>query len=175
MSYRLSKLATGVLVAVAAVLTSNQCWAYFYELGPSKDEWGLKFDGDVTVAEGDKLNVRFTLANAGRLNPIYSATVVAFSNPGPDGGQSYLINERINLQPTQDGHLTGQVQINRRFANRAKIRILTQYLDGRFQSAGARYYDIPLGRFVKQAPPVPPSQSQAPPSIAAPPVPRVRR
>lgn len=173
MSFRVSRLATGVLMVVAVVLMSSVGWAYFYELGPSKNEWGLKYDGEVTAAEGDKLNVRFTLADAGRLNPIYSATVVAFSNPGPDGGQAYLINERINLQPTQDGHLTGQVQISRRFANRAKIRILTQYFDGRFQTAGARYYDVPLSRFLKQAPPVPPSQ--APPSIAAPPVPRVRR
>ena len=173
MSFRFSHLATGVVV-VAVVLMSSQSWAYFYELGPSKNEWGLKFDGEVTVAAADKLNVRFTLADAGRLNPIYSASVLAFSNPGPDGARSYLVNARIDLQPTPDGKLTGQVQIDRRFANRAVVRILTQTFDGRFQTAGARYYDIPLWRFMKKAPGSAPPQP-APPSIASPPASNVRK
>lgn len=173
MGFRFSHLATGVLVVVAVVLMSSHSWAYFFQLGPSKDEWGLKYRGEVTVAEADKLNVRFTLADAGRLNPIYSATVVAFSNPGPDGGRSYLVNERIDLQPTKDGHLTGQVQIDRRFANRAMIRILTQWFDGQPQTAGARYYDIPLRKFFKKAPGSAPSQAQ--PSIASPPVSNVTK
>ena len=172
MSFRFSHLATSVFV-VAVVLTSSQSWAYFYDLGPSKNEWGLKYDGEVTAAAGDKLNVRFTLSDAGRLNPIYSASVLAFSNPGPDGSRTYLINERIDLQSTQAGHLTGQVQIGRRFANRAVVRILTQTFDGRPQTAGARYYDIPLWKFLKKAPAVTPSQAAT--SVASPPASKVRR
>jgi hypothetical protein len=48
-------------------LAAGQCWATFFDLGPSKDEWGLKYDVQVSPAEGNKLNVVFTLADEGRL------------------------------------------------------------------------------------------------------------
>jgi hypothetical protein len=173
MKFRFSPLATGVLVVVAVVLISSIGWAHFYELGPSKDEWGLKYDAEVTATNGDKLNVLFTLADQGRLKPIYSVSVVAFSNPRPDGGRTYLLNTTIDLKPTKDGKLTGQVQIDKKFADRAVIRILTQMFDGRFQSAGARYYDSPLKKYLKKAPGA--GSSQVTPSIASPPASKVTK
>ena len=147
MNLRFSRLATGALVVVAAALMPGRSWAVFYPLGPSKDEWGLKYEVEVNAADGDQLNVRFTLADQGRLKPIYSATVVAFSNPINNDG-SYLVKTQIDLKPTKDGKLTGQVQIPKRLADRAQIRILTQTFDGRWQTAGARLYDIPLKKFL---------------------------
>ena len=172
MSFRFSPLATGVLVVAAFVLMSRGSWAHFYELGPSKDEWGLKYDAEVTAASGDKLNVLFTLADQGRLKPIYSVSVVAFSDLRPDGGRTYLLNTTFDLKPTKDGKLTGQVQIGKEFADRAMIKILTQNVDGQFQTA-ARYYDIPLKKFMKKAPAA--ASSQAPSSIASPPVSKVTK
>ena len=166
MSFRFSPLATGVLVAVAVVLIASVGWAHFYELGPSKDEWGLKYDAEVT-AEGDKLNVSFTLADQGRLKPIYSVSVVAFSNPRPDGGRTYLLNTTFDLKPTKDGKLSGQLQIGKEFADRAMIRIMTLTFDGRPQTAGARYYQMPVKKFMKKAPTA--GSSKAPASIASPP------
>jgi hypothetical protein len=173
MSYRCSRLTTGVLVVAAVVLMSGRSWAVFYSLGPSKDEWGLKYEVEVNAADGDKLNVRFTLADEGRLKPIYSATVVVFSNPRPDGGRTYLVKAPIDLNSTKDGKPTGQAQIRKEFADRAMIRILTVTFDGRPQTAGARYYDIPLMKFLKKAPMA--ASPQAPPSIASPPAPRVTK
>ena len=177
MSFRFSPSAAGVLVVAAVVLTSGLSWAHFYDLGPSKDEWRLKYDGEVNAAEGDKLNVLFTLVDAGRLNPIYSASVIAFSNPSGDGARTYLLNARIDLKPTKDGKLTGQVQIDKKFADRAVIRILTTTFDGRSQMtgplAGARYYDIPLKKFLKKTPGAAPSQT--PSSVATPPVLKVTK
>jgi hypothetical protein len=166
MSFRFSPMATGVLVVAAVVLMSSRSWAHFYELGPSKDEWGLKYDAEVT-ANGDKLNVHFTLADQGRLKPIYSVSVVAFSNPRPDGGRTYLLNTTIDLKPTKDGKLTGQVQISKEFADRAMIRIMTLTFDGQPQTAGARYYQMPVKRFMKKTPAGPSSQATSP--IASPP------
>ncbi len=140
-------LTTGILVVAAAVLTPGSIWAVFYPLGPAQDEWGLKYEVEVNAQDGDMLNVRFTLADQGRLKPIYSATVVAFSNPSTNSG-TYLLKAQIDLKPNKDGKLTGQVQIPKKLADRAQIRILTQMLDGRFQTAGARLYDIPLKKFL---------------------------
>ena len=173
MSFRFPPLATGVLVVVAVVVMSSSIWAHFYELGPSKDEWGLKYDGEVTAASGDKLNVLFTLADQGRLKSIYSVSVVAFSDLRRDGGRTYLLNTTFDLKPTKDGKLTGQLQIGKEFADRAMIRILTQTFDGKPQTAGARYYQISLKKFMKKAPVA--ASSQAPSSIASPPVSKVTK
>ena len=173
MSFRFSPLGTGVLVIVAVVLMSSLGWAHFYELGPSKDEWGLKYDGEVTAASEDKLNVSFTLADQGRLKQIYSVSVVAFSNLRPDGGRTYLLNTTFDLKPTREGKLTGQLEIDKKFADRAMIRILTQTFDGKPQTAGARYYQIPLKKFMKKAPSA--ASSEASPSIASPPVSKVTK
>jgi hypothetical protein len=173
MSFRFSRLAMGVLVVAAVFLMSGRSWAVFYSLGPSKDEWGLKYDVEVNAADGDKLNVLFTLADEGRLKPIYSATVVAFSNPNSDGGRTYLVNAPIDLKSTKDGKLTGQAQIRKEFADRAMIRILTLTVDGRRQTSGANYYDIPLKKFLNKAPVA--ASPQAPPSIASPPASKVTK
>jgi hypothetical protein len=179
MSIRLSRLAISLLVVASVVLMSGRCWAVFNMLPPSKDEWGLKYDLEVTAVDANTVNVRFTLADAGRLRPIHSATVVAFSNPDTMGGQSYLVKSRIKLQPTKDGKAAGQVQIPKEFLNIAMIRILTLSVDRRRQTEGAAYYDIPIKRFIDRkavaaaSPEARPSI--APRSIAAPPTSKVTK
>jgi len=154
MVFRLSPLTTGLLVLAAVVLMTSCGWAHWYELGPSKDEWGLKYDGEVDAANGDKLLVQFTIADQGRLKPTHSVFVMAFSNPDRTG--TNLVKTSITMKPTEDGTLTGQVEVEKRFADRAVIRIFTLTVDGRSQmagpTAGARYYDIPLKKFLKKAP-----------------------
>jgi hypothetical protein len=163
MGMRLSRLATGLLVVAALVLTSGQCWAVFHGLGPSKDEWGLKYDVTVSDAGSDKLSVTFTLADAGRLKPIYSIHLVAFSKQtDSQGGRSYDVKLPIELKTTKDGQRAGQVQISKEFADRALFRILTLTVDGKRQTSGAAYYDIPMKKFLNKAP------TSAPPAVASP-------
>jgi hypothetical protein len=168
MRFRLLTLATSVLTVAAVVLLASRCLAHWYNLGPSKDEWGLKYDGKVEAANGNKLNVRFTIADQGRLKPIHSVFVMAFSKPDRTGEQ--LVKTPISMKPTENGKLTGQGEVGKEFANRAMIRIFTQTVDGQSQmagpTAGARYYDIPLQKFLK-APLA--ASSQPRPSIASPP------
>jgi hypothetical protein len=174
MVFRCLPRATGVLVAIAVVLMTNPSWAVWYALGPSKDEWGLKYDVDVD-ASGDKLIVHFTLADQGRLKPIHSVFVMAFSNPDRSG--TNLVKTSITMKPTEDGKLTGQVAVGKEFADRAVIRIFTLTVDGRSQMAGpmagARYYDIPLKKFLKKAPLAASSQSGS--SLAPPPASNVAK
>jgi hypothetical protein len=168
---RFSPLLIGALVVAAVVLMPGRSWAVFYALGPSSDEWGLKYDLEVNATSGDELNVAFTLSDGGRLKPIYSITVVAFSKPQGDGGRSYLVKTPIELKTTKGGKLAGQVQLRKEYADVAMIRILTLTVDGRRQTAGAAYYDIPLKKFLNKAPVA--ASSPTPSSIAAPPASKV--
>ena len=175
MFFRFLPRATGVLVVIAFVLMTSRSWAHWYALGPSKDEWGLKYDGEVDVASSDKLIVRFTIADQGRLKSIHSVFVMAFSNPDRSG--TNLVKTSITMKPTEDGKLSGQVEVRKDFADRAVIRIFTLTVDGRSQmagpTAGARYYDVPLKKFLTKAPLAASSQSRS--SIAPPPASNVAK
>lgn len=147
-----SRFSPGVLAVAAILLLSNRSWAIYEGLGPSKDEWGLKYVVEVTPADSDKLNVVFTVADEGRLKPFYSADVVAFSkNADNQGRRSYDVKAAIPFQTTVDGKRTGQVQIPKEFADRAMIRILTQTFDGKRRTYAA-YYDIPLKKYLQSEP-----------------------
>lgn len=166
MDLRFLRGAAGVLIIAVGLMTSNS-WAHWYQLGPSKDEWGLKYDGDVDAANGGLVAVQFTIADQGRLKPIHSVFVMAFSNPDRTG--TNLVRSAIGMKPTEDGKLTGRVEVRKEFVDRAVIRIFALTVDGRSQmegpAAGARYYDIPLKKFLKKAP----SASSPQPGTAVPP------
>jgi hypothetical protein len=164
MDTRFSRLAIAALVVAAVALMPSLSWAVFFALGPSSDEWGLKYNLEVNTSSSEAMNVAFTLADGGRLKPIYSATVVAFSKLNPDGGRSYLVKAPIELKKTKDGKLAGQVQIRKDVADIAMVRILTLNVDGKRQTAGAAYYDIPLKKFLNKASA---ATSSATPSSAA--------
>ena len=153
MSTRLSRLATGMLVVAAILLMSGRSWAIYYGLGPSKDDWGMKYDVAVNEVDHDTLSVVFTLADEGRLKPIYSLELIAFSKETDNqGGHGYDVKAPIELKPTKDGRRAGQVQIRKEFADRAMFRILTHMVDGQQQPSGGAYYDIPLNKFLNKAP-----------------------
>ena len=169
MSIRFSRLAMATLVVAAMVLMSGRSWAIYAGLGPSKDEWGLKYDLAVSDADGDKVTVVFTLADEGRLKPFYSIHLVAFSKQTDiQGGRSYDVKVPIELKTTEDGKRAGQVQIRKEFLDRAKIRILTQMVDGKRQPSGGAYYDIPIAKYLNKA-------STAASPLAAPPASKVTR
>lgn len=168
MSIRLSRLAKGLLFLAALVLMPGRSWAIYNGLGPSKDEWGLKYDVEVNDAGRDTLTVVFTLADEGRLKPFYKIELIAFSKETDDqGGHAYDVKAPIELKTTQDGRRVGQVQIRKEFADRAQFRILTQMVDGQPQRWLA-YYVIPINKFLKKAP-------AATSPIASPPVSKVTK
>ncbi len=152
MSIRLSRLAAAMLVVAVTLLTCGRSWAIYNLLGPSKDEWGLKYDVQVNDAGGDTATVVLTVADEGRLKPFYSIELIAL-NPATDGqgGHSYDVKAPIVLKATQDGRRVGQVQIRKQFLDRAQIRILTDKVDGRPQQWLANY-EVPIRKFLNQAP-----------------------
>ena len=162
MNTRLSRWATAVLAAAVVFLTSVRSWAIYDVLGPSKDEWGLKYDVQINDAGGNNVTVVFTLADEGRLKPLTTVELYAF-NPQTDeqGGHSYDVKQTIELKPTKDGRRVGQVQISKKFVEKAKIRILTKQVDGKLQQPGFADYEIPIKKFLNKNP--------ASSSIASPP------
>ncbi|HTQ37564.1 MAG TPA: hypothetical protein VMJ32_00960 [Pirellulales bacterium] len=152
MSIKFSRLATAVLLVAVIFLMSGRSWAIYNVLGPSKDEWGLKYDVQVNDAGGDKVNVVFTLADEGRLKPIYSIELIAM-NPETDsqGGHGYDVKEKFELKPTADGRRVGQVQMRKEFLDHAQIRILTDRFDGQPQRWLANY-ETPIRRFLDKGP-----------------------
>lgn len=111
----------------------------------------MKFDVKVTATAGDKMNVLFTLADEGRLKPVYTVTLVAFSDPDYDGSRTYLAQTPMAMKPTKEGSLMGQAQISKEHIDRAQIRILTLTVAGKRQNVAASYY-IPLKRFLPKTP-----------------------
>jgi hypothetical protein len=173
MGLRFSPRATGVLAVAMMALMSSHCWAVYYELGPSKDEWGLKYDGNVTVTNDGKLNVQFTLADQGRLKPIHSVHIFALTPPGRDGSRTYLLKAPMAMTPTADGKMSGELQIGGHLRDTAVVRIFSYTVDGQPQRLGVRYYDIPIKKFMKKAPVAAAPRSQGP--VALPPVSNVRK
>ena len=90
-----------MLAAAVVFLTSVRSWAIYDVLGPSKDEWGLKYDVQINDAGGNNVTVVFTLADEGRLKPLTTIELYAF-NPQTDeqGGHSYDVKQTIELKPT---------------------------------------------------------------------------
>jgi hypothetical protein len=137
----------------------------------------LKYEGEVKPGNGDKLNLHFTLTDQGRLKTIHSVFVMAYSNPDATGARTAVLKAAIPLKADKGGKLTGEVEVAKEFANRAVVRVFTYTVDGKSQNrgpmAGARYYDIPLRKFLKKAPVAAAPQSPSP--IASPPASKVKK
>jgi hypothetical protein len=142
------------MLAVAVILLmSGRSWAIYDVLGQSKDEWGLKYEVQVNDTGGDTVTVVFTLADEGRLKPLSSIELFAFSKEtDSQGGHSYDVKAPIELKTTKDGRHAGQVQMRKKFLDRAKIRILTKFVDGKAQQPGFAAYEVPISKFVNKTP-----------------------
>ncbi len=166
MNIRWSRWATGMLAVAAIVLMADRCWAIRYPLPPSRDEYGLKYDVSVEDAGNGMLNVVFTLSDEGRLKPLYSIDLVAFSKQTDrEGGRAYDVMEPIKLHKTEDGRRVGQVQLPKQHVDRAKIRLITLTVDGKRQPSGGAIHDIPIAKYLNRGPAVasplgPPSASK---------------
>ncbi len=103
-------------------------------------------------------------ATEGRLKPFYTLELIAFSKkPDEQGLYSYDVKQKIELKRTPEGKRVGVVQMPKECLDRAKIRILTDYVDGQEQARGLASYTIPVNKFWNK------SGAPKAPSIALPP------
>jgi hypothetical protein len=158
-----------MLVVAAMVLMSSTCWAIFYALPESKDEYGLKYDVVVTEADSNTLNIAFTLEDEGRLKPIYKIDLIAFSKQvDSQGGRSYDVLVPLKFKPTSEGNRVAQAQIKKEFVDRAHFRVLTQMVDGKRQPSGGSYVNIFLKKYWNDG-------TEAPSPVALPPSTKIKR
>jgi hypothetical protein len=178
MSIRMSHVTKGLLVVAAVVLTAAPCWAIYYALGPSKDDWGMKYNVEVDDSDKNNLDLTFTLDNEGRLKPIYKIELIAFSQQlDSQGGRSYDVMIPLKFE-VKDGTRVAHVTLKKEFANRAHFRVLTQMVDGKRQPSGGSYHNIWVKKYWSNgepdATPVADGAAPAPPSIATPRTSKVR-
>ncbi len=160
MSVQRFRLVTGLLAIAAVALIAEQAWAIYFALGPSKDEWGLKYQVEVEDAGSDMVTVKFTLEDEGRLKPIHSVSLsVLDKQKSSKTSRISHVKGRLEFKPTADGKRVGTIQIRKDQVDLASLQVLTQRVDGKFQSAGAAYYDIPLEKHL---------QDDAAPAVASP-------
>jgi len=148
MCNRFPRLATGLLAFAVVALLSGKAWAVYYPLGPSNDDWGLKYSVAVEDAESGMVTVTFTLESDGRLKPVHS---ISMQVRDKQNSSSATVKGRLELKPTADGKRVGRMKIRKDEADRAVLQVLTQTFDGRFQAAPARYYDIPLAKHLEKS------------------------
>jgi hypothetical protein len=152
MSIRFSRLATAVLVVAVVLLSCGRSSAIYNVLGPSKDEWGVKYDVEVKDAGRDMVTVVFTLVDEGRLKPFYSVEVIAMNKEtDSQGGHGYDVKEKIVLKPTEDGRRVGEIKMRKEFLDHAQIRMLSDKFDNQPQQWLVNY-ETPINRFVAKVP-----------------------
>ncbi|REK10775.1 MAG: hypothetical protein DWQ37_15130 [Planctomycetota bacterium] len=157
----------GLLAIMALVLVAERAWAIYYSLGPSKDEWGLKYEVAVEDAGADMVTVKLTLLDEGRLKPIHSVSlsVLDKQNSTPNS-QRYTVVGRLEFKTTADGTRVGEIRLRKDQVDLANLQVLTQRVDGKFQARGAAYYDIPLAKHLNEsgspavASPLPPASGK---------------
>jgi len=168
MTPRISRPAIGLLSVAVLALLAGKAWAIYYALGPSKDEWGLKYNVEVEDTGADMVNIKFTLADEGRLKPVHSISLAVLDKQhSSPGSHRYDVKGRLDMKPAAEGKRVGQMQLRKELADQAILRVLTQSVGGKFQSAGAAYYDIPLAGHLKDSASPGVASGQASPSAKA--------
>lgn len=152
MSMQRTRVLLGMSAIAALALLPGMCWAIFYGLGPDKDEWGLRYNVEVVESESnpEMLTVRFTLINEGRLKPIHSVGLSALQKENVSQGTKTF--EKLGpfaFKVNASGKRVAEKQIRKDQAQNAVMQVLTQRVDGKHQSQGAAYYDIPLKKFLE--------------------------
>jgi len=56
MNIRLSSWAVGALIVATVVLMPSRSSAVFFPLGPSSNDWGVKYEVEVTASSADELS-----------------------------------------------------------------------------------------------------------------------
>ena len=152
MNLRFSRSLAAMLVVAAVLLTSGRSWAIYNVLGPSKDEWGMKYDIQVQDTGRDTVTVVLNVADEGRLKPLYRIELISM-NPEADnqGGHAYDVKTIIKLQKTEDGRLVGQAEMPKKFVNTAQMRLMSDHFDTQPQHWLVNY-EVPLRRFLDKSP-----------------------
>ena len=134
------------LALAATLLSANAAWALGFELSETKEQLGLKYDVAVTDHGTGRVTVMLTIADEGRLAPLSRG--VNFVIPSKDG--TGYVDLAFNMERRKvDGKQVMSVQLQRELAERAKIQLQTDTLDGKPLALTWYYHAIPVKEYLK--------------------------
>ena len=134
-------LAFGVMLSIA-----NAAAAEGLGLGESKEELKLDYDLAVTHHRTGRVTVKLVITDAGRLKPLTSVDLVVGNT---DGTRSVDLSVSLALREA-DGKMTARAHLHRDLAERAKLRLTTNHLDGKQELMTWYYYSIPLAEHMTE-------------------------
>jgi hypothetical protein len=151
------------MVLPALVLTADRAWAVGEILGQTKEELKLKYNVAVQDHGTGRITVVFTLADQGRLKPLYAVKLVI---PGKekekDGGRYMDLVVSLDTKESDDGKRVARVHIRRELAERAEIWLSTSSFDGKQLVLTSYHHVIPVAKYLKNAPPAAGKRKAAP-------------
>ncbi|MGI8980264.1 MAG: hypothetical protein ACR2FY_13645 [Pirellulaceae bacterium] len=136
------------LVLAAIVLAGNLAWALGLELGETKEQLKLKYDVAVVDHGTGRVTVTLTMADEGRLAPLDRGVGLVI----PSKDRSGYVDLSLSLERRKDdGKQVMSVHLTRELAERAKIHLSTDTLDGKQQPLTWYYHSIPIAKYLKEA------------------------
>lgn len=116
------KLRFWAVAAIVLIAGANLAWALGLQLGQSAEALELKYDVDCVVHKSGRATVNLTVAEQGRIKPIYD---VQLAIPSDDGSGHFDLLLSMATENV-DGKLRSRVHLSRELAERAAIRLLTR-------------------------------------------------
>jgi hypothetical protein len=145
--------ALGVVATFAAAIATWAAVAVIDESKDNKEQFKLQYD--VAVHDGGKgsVNVTFTLADEGRLKPLFDIGLYVPSEKVEKDGGRYADLSLSLATRTVDGKKVASFELRKDWAQRAQIQLMTVTLDGkRQQSTGSTAYVIPVAKYLDNKP-----------------------
>lgn len=115
-----------------------------FELKETKEELKLNYDVKVQDNGGGRMAVTFTLADEGRIKPLFA---VDLGVPSKDGSGYYDVN--LSLKPFErDGKQVYVIHLTRELVERGELSLKTRTMDGK-QMLDWGYHRVVIAPLVK--------------------------
>jgi hypothetical protein len=167
-----------LMVLAVLCVTADRAGAMGEILGQTKEELKLQYDVVVHDHGNGRLGIEFTLADDGRLKPLYAVDLsVPAQEPDKNGGYSMDLSVTMELTKSNDGKRVARFEIRRDWAERAQIWLSTYTFDGKPLVMTHYHYVIPVAKYLKPpvAPAAPDKPAAAPPAAEPPAPPATER
>jgi hypothetical protein len=129
------------------LLAANSVWALGFELGETKEQLKLQYDVAIADHGTGRVTVTVTIADEGRLAPLDRGVELVI--PSQDGTGHVDLAVALERRKV-DGKQEMRVQLTRELAERARIQLQTNTLDGKQSPLTWYYHAIPVAEYIKE-------------------------
>ena len=138
------KFGLSLVLLASLLLSAHRASAMGEILGQSKEELKLKYDVVVHDPDNGIVQVQFTLADEGRMKPLYGVELML---PMANGSGSYDLVAPLDLREI-DGKRQVTVQLKKEWASRAEIWLNTYWFDGKKLVMTHYHHVIPVAKYL---------------------------